>query len=129
MCIRDSRYTHDNKQGFDFLNYTLPLIPFTLEPTKDFDESWSQTTYKLGVDWRPNETLMLYANYSTGYLSGGGLVGNFPGIYQPEKVRAWEAGFKSTLLDSRLIFNGAAYYQKIKDMQVFVQDITGSRID
>jgi len=123
------RYTHDNKQGFDFLNFTLPLIPFTTEPTKDFDENWSQTTFKLGANWRPNENLMLYGNYSTGYLSGGGLVGNFPGIYQPEKVRAWEAGFKSTLLDNRLIFNGAAYYQKIKDMQVFVQDITGSRID
>ena len=123
------RYTHDNKQGFDFLNFTLPRIPFTVEPTKDFDENWSQTTFKLGASWRPSENLLLYGNYSTGYLSGGGLVGNFPGIYQPEKVRAWEAGFKSTLMDNRLLFNAAAYYQKIKDMQVFVQDITGSRID
>ena len=72
---------------------------------------------------------MIYASASKGYLSGGGLVGNFPGIYQPEKVKAYEVGFKSTLLDNRLMFNAAAYHQKIKDMQVFVQDITGSRID
>lgn len=123
------RYTHDNKKGFDFLNYTLPRIPFTLEPSKNFDESWSQTTFKLGANWKPTEDILLYANYSTGYLSGGGLVGNFPGIYQPEKVDAVEAGFKSTLADNRVIFNGAIYHQKIKDMQVFVQDITGSRID
>ena len=31
--------------------------------------------------------------------------------------------------DNRVVFNGAAYHQKIRDMQVFVQDITGSRID
>jgi iron complex outermembrane receptor protein len=123
------RYPRDEKKGFDFLNFTLPLIPFTLEPTKAFDEDWSQTTYKLGANWRPTDDLMLYASYSTGYLSGGGLVGNFPGIYQPEKVRALEAGFKSTLAGGRVIFNGAAYHQKIRDMQVFVQDITGSRID
>jgi iron complex outermembrane recepter protein len=123
------RYTRDEKKGFDFLNFTLPLIPFSVEPSKAFEEDWSQTTYKLGANWRPTDNAMLYASYSTGYLSGGGLVGNFPGIYQPEKVRAWEAGFKTTLADNRVIFNGAAYHQKIRDMQVFVQDITGSRID
>jgi iron complex outermembrane receptor protein len=123
------RYTRDEKKGFDFLNFTLPLIPFSVEPSKAFDEDWSETTYKLGANWRPTDNAMLYASYSTGYLSGGGLVGNFPGIYQPEKIRAWEAGFKTTLADNRVIFNGAAYHQKIRDMQVFVQDITGSRID
>jgi iron complex outermembrane receptor protein len=123
------RYTDDNKRGFDYLNYTLPLIPFTTEPSKTFDESWTQTTYKLGVHWRPTEDVLVYGSYSTGYLSGGGLVGNFPGIYQPEKIRAWEAGFKATFADDRVLLNGAAYRQKIRDMQVFVQDITGSRID
>ena len=123
------RYTHDTKKGFDFLNFTLPRIPFSVEPTKAFDKSWSQMTGKVGATWRAAEHVLLYANYSRGYLSGGGLVGNFPGIYQPEKVRALEVGFKTTLADNRLIFNGAAYRQKIRDMQVFVQDITGSRID
>jgi len=123
------RYTHDRKKGFDFLNYTLPLIGFSTEPTKTFNESWSEVTGKVGVAWRVSDGVMAYANYATGYLSGGGLVGNFPGIYEPETVRAWEAGFKTTLLDGRLLFNGAAYRMKIRDMQVFVQDITGSRID
>ena len=123
------RYTDDNKKGFDFLNFTLPLIPFTVEPSKTFDQGWTQPTYKFGVNWRPTTDILVYGSYSTGYLSGGGLVGNFPGIYQPEKVRAWEAGFKSTWVDGTVLLNGAAYHQKIKDMQVFVQDITGSRID
>ncbi|MBI1199870.1 MAG: TonB-dependent receptor [Phenylobacterium sp.] len=123
------RYTHDRKKGFDFLNYTLPLIGFSTEPTKNFNESWSEVTGKAGITWRVSDNALVYANYARGYLSGGGLVGNFPGIYQPEKVRAWEAGFKTTLADGRVVFNGAAYRQKLRDMQVFVQDITGSRID
>jgi iron complex outermembrane receptor protein len=73
--------------------------------------------------------VLVYANYSKGYLSGGGLVGNFPGIYSPETVRALEAGFKTTLADNRVTLNGSIYREKIRDMQVFVQDITGSRID
>jgi iron complex outermembrane recepter protein len=123
------RYTQDNKKGYDFLDFRLPLIGFVLFQDKEFDESWSQTTGKVGADWRLREDVLLYASYSTGYLSGGGLVGNFPGIYRPQKVKAWEGGFKTTLADGRVLFNGAVYRQEITDMQVFVQDITGSRID
>jgi iron complex outermembrane receptor protein len=123
------RYTKDHKKGFDFLDFRLPLLGLAFPASKTFDEKWSQTTGKLGASYQVKPAVMVYANASTGYLSGGGLVGNFPGIYQPEKVRAYEAGFKSTLLDQRLLFNASAYHQKIKDMQVFVQDITGSRID
>jgi len=123
------RYTRDTKKGADFLNYTLPLIGFTLPLAKTFDQSWNQTTGKVGISYKPSDDLMLYANASKGYLSGGGLVGNFPGLYRPEKVKAYEAGLKSTLMDRRLQFNAAVYREEITDMQVFVQDITGSRID
>lgn len=123
------RYTHDAKKGFDFLNYALPRIGFVLPISKTFDDSWTQTTGKLGAAYQVSPKLMLYANASKGYLSGGGLVGNFPGIYQPETVKAYEAGFKATLMDRRLLFNAAVYQQDISNMQVFVQDITGSRID
>ena len=123
------RYTHDVKKGFDFLDFELPRLGLAFPASKTFDESWSQTTGKVGARYQVNPGVMIYANASKGYLSGGGLVGNFPGIYQPETVKAYEGGFKSTLMENRLQFNAAAYHQKIKDMQVFVQDITGSRID
>jgi iron complex outermembrane receptor protein len=124
-----ARYTWDDKKGYDFLSYGLPLLGLVFPQDKTFDQSWSQATGKLGAKYQFTPGFMAYANVSSGYLSGGGLVGNFPGIYQPEKVRAYEAGFKSTLMDNRLVFNGAVYRQEITDMQVFVQDITGSRID
>lgn len=123
------RYSHDTKKGADFLNYSLPLIGFALPLAKTFERSWTQTTGKVGIAYHPTQSFMAYANASTGYLSGGGLVGNFPGLYEPEKVKSYEAGFKSTLMDQRLLFNAAAYHESITNMQVFVQDITGSRID
>jgi iron complex outermembrane receptor protein len=123
------RYTNDTKKGADFLNFELPLAGFLLPLAKEFEESWGQFTGKVGVTYKPTDDLMVYANYARGYLSGGGLVGNFPGLYRPEKVNSYELGFKSTWFDRRLQFNGAIYRADIKDMQVFVQDITGSRID
>jgi iron complex outermembrane receptor protein len=123
------RYTSDTKRGFDFLNYALPLIGFALPLHKTFDKSWDQTTGKVGLSYKPWDQMMVYVNASKGYLSGGGLVGNFPGIYQPEKVKAYEGGFKSSGFGGRLQLNAAIYRNEITDMQVFVQDITGSRID
>ncbi|MBL8555674.1 MAG: TonB-dependent receptor [Phenylobacterium sp.] len=123
------RYTKDTKKGFDFLNYQLPLLALAFPNSKTFDRSWDEVTGKVGLTWQVGDDVIVYGAYARGYLSGGGLVGNFPGIYQPETVRAFEGGLKSTLYDGRLLFNVAGYRQKIRDMQVFVQDITGSRID
>ena len=123
------RYTSDNKRGFDFLNFTLSQLGVSFPASKTFDRSWDQTTGKVGITYKPMDQMMVYANASKGYLSGGGLVGNFPGIYQPEKVTAYEGGFKSTGFGGRLQVNAAIYRNEITDMQVFVQDITGSRID
>ncbi len=123
------RYTRDEKSGDDFLHYVIPDFAFDLFLSKDFNPDWSEVTGKLGLSYQMSDDVMLYGNVSSGYLSGGGLVGNFPGLYDPEKVWNYEAGLKSRLLDDTLQVNAAAFYTRIDDMQVFVQDITGSRID
>jgi iron complex outermembrane receptor protein len=72
---------------------------------------------------------MLYATASRGYRSGGGLVGNFPGTYDPEYIWNYELGLKSTFADGRVQFNAAAFWSDYSDIQVFIQDIAGSRIE
>jgi iron complex outermembrane receptor protein len=123
------RYTKDKKHVVDFLNYHIPDYAFTLFQDKDVDPSWNEWTGKVGLAYQATENVLLFANVSRGYLAGGELVGNFPGIYDPETVMNYEFGVKSTLADGRVILNATAYRTAIKDMQVFVQDITGSRID
>ena len=39
--------------------------------------------------------------------------------YDPEQLDAYEIGFKSTLADGKVRFNGAAYYYNYKDYQAF----------
>lgn len=123
------RYTTDEKKVDDFLNYHIPDFSFTLFQSKSVDPSWSKTTGKLGLAYQASPDLMLYASVATGYLAGGELVGNFPVIYDPETVTSYEAGVKSTFGGGAVVLNAAVYHSDIEDMQVFVQDITGSRID
>jgi hypothetical protein len=71
--------------------------------------------------------LLVYGNYSTGYLVRGRPGRQLPRHLPAEKVtparRLQDDAARHRCVQRR------AYYQKITDMQVFVQDITGSRID
>ena len=120
------RYSNDEKDVNDFLSFNGTILG-THPPNGN--HSWSQMTYKVGAAYQINDTTMAYANVSRGYLSGGTLVGNIPGIYSPETAMNYEAGFKTQFADNRVQLNAAAFFTRINNMQVFVQDITGSRID
>jgi iron complex outermembrane receptor protein len=63
---------------------------------------------------------MTYVKYSTGYRAGGFNVRSNPPIdpvYQPEKIKNWEAGFKIDAFDRRLRLNGAAFINNYDDLQ------------
>ncbi len=79
-------------------------------------------TPKAGVDFRPNEDMMLYGSWSRGYRSGGfspraatALTANV--AYQPETVDSYEVGAKFDLLDRRVQLNIAGFYSDYQDLQ------------
>lgn len=83
--------------------------------------------FKGNVTYRPNDDLMFYATYSEGFRPG--LVNRIPGNGVPEAVLTdtvtnYELGWKMTLLDGRMRFNGAAYQIDWKDIQIAIQDPT-----
>jgi iron complex outermembrane receptor protein len=84
-----------------------------------------QLSGRVGLDYRPNNDLLIYGYVANGFKSGG-FVGDFVFdqiAYEPydsEEVVAWEAGFKSTLLDSTMQLNGAVFYYDYQDMQTLV---------
>jgi iron complex outermembrane receptor protein len=83
------------------------------------------------VDWKPIDDVMLYASYSRGYRSGtfnGLAYGNSRQVYfvRPEEVDAFELGFKTRFLDSRLQINGAVFYYDYKGQQGQVVDATAT---
>lgn len=112
------RYTRDRK-NFSATPITFPVGSLGTGTDK---ESWGRFTPKVGLDYQANEQVMLYASFSSGFKSGGyngraGLPTSI-GPYDPEKVNAYELGFKSELWDRRLRFNVAAFYNDYSDMQV-----------
>lgn len=92
----------------------------------------------LSYDFADN--LMAYVTYSEGFKSGGFTQRVFPPVippftappgtpdidliptYEPEFVDVYELGFKSTLLDGRMRFNGAIFHTDYDDLQVQVFD-------
>lgn len=80
-------------------------------------------SWRAGLSWKPNSDLLLYANATKGFKAG-----SFAGVpsasvtqYIPvtqESVLAYEAGFKTSLLDRRVTLEGAAFYYDYQDKQI-----------
>ncbi|MDJ0979695.1 MAG: TonB-dependent receptor [Erythrobacter sp.] len=65
-------------------------------------ESWTDPTFKLGVQWQPTEQTQAYAFFARGFRSGGynfrnGTTQFDPGPYDPEQQNAWEVGLKQDI--------------------------------
>jgi iron complex outermembrane receptor protein len=84
------------------------------------DDSWDSWTPKVGVDYQFNDNAFLYGSITNGFKSGGfnGLATTKQQSFDPETVWAYEAGFKTDLLDKRLRINTGIFYYDYKDMQL-----------
>lgn len=118
------RWTKDEKKGDDFQRIT----EFGVDLAKEVDEEWSEVTWELVAQYYPVDDTMVYGSVSRGYKSGGVLVGNFPGEYDPETIIAYEVGLKSQF-QGRYQVNAAAFYYDYKDLQLFLLEAFGARID
>ncbi len=133
------RYTFEEKDiianhYFDFVNFTVPIVT-DLVDSADFEKF----TPKLGVEYKPNTDLLVFASYAQGFRSGGfngriissaaQTVDNSVPSYDPDTNDTYELGFKSDLIDSRLRLNGTLFYSAYKDIQQSISDaVVGFRI-
>ncbi len=120
---RDSRSQYTSRAGiepraFDGWNVPLPVREIgTLVETGD---SWNETTFRFVLDHTLKGGQLVFASYSTGFLSGGfSETCATPSrcAYGPETNDNVELGFKADLLNNTLRFNASAYYTKYKDLQ------------
>lgn len=88
--------------------------------TREFRTGGSDTDFspRLGINFEPSPDTLLYASYSKGFKSGVVIAGGTTPMLRPEKIDAYEVGFKSVLLRDTLIFNVAAFHYDIQDLQV-----------
>ncbi len=82
----------------------------------------SNVDYRLAAQYRWNDELMTYLQYSTGFKGGGISPRPFvPGQAQPfnpEHLKSLEFGAKTDLFDRKVRVNTAVFYSKYKDLQL-----------
>ncbi|MBL4800767.1 MAG: TonB-dependent receptor, partial [Emcibacter sp.] len=84
------------------------------------DQSWSNWSPKVGLQWAASEDVTVYGHFARSFRAGGY---NFrspspnPVSFDPERVDSLEIGLKSKLLDNRLRFNAAVFFNKLNNMQ------------
>ncbi|WP_417320580.1 TonB-dependent receptor [Emcibacter sp.] len=100
----------------------LPNVPYDGSRS---DSNWSA---RAQVNFTPSDDLLVYASWNRGVKSGGYNSPLLPSpfaveevfmTYDPEKLDAYELGFKWDGLDGRLRVNAAAYYYDYNNYQAF----------
>ena len=80
-------------------------------------------TYRVGLNWKPNDDLLVFGSYSTGYKSGGFNSGGGNvalgqrRLFDKETTDNYEVGAKWTLADGRAHLNGTAFLMELDDFQ------------
>ena len=125
------RYTNEEKDFGDAFTFMYIDAPPTAGGTElqvfppvanDYDVA--DVSGKLGLDYLGLDNTLLYANISKGFKSG-----NFQGQltflpqtlanFEEENVIAYEAGFKTRLLNGSLQLSAAGFYYDYEDIQIY----------
>ena len=110
-AVLGARITKDDKSGSVNLGTGLAapttVLPFTYSNTKP--------NWLAGLNYHPVDNVMLYAKFSTAFVSGGSVAGI---DFQPETATSYEAGIKSELFDRHLRANLALYDVTYDHLQV-----------
>jgi iron complex outermembrane receptor protein len=90
----------------------------------DLDKTWDAFTYDVTPSWQINPDNLLYFKFSHGVKSGGfNTAATLPialVAVKPEKLDAFELGYKSTWFDGKLTFNATYFHYNYRDVQVNV---------
>ena len=128
-----------------FVDFTACTISQTIADRK---ETYKELQPKISVRWNANDAWTFFASWGVGFRSGGfnnlgsqatvDLFFNTPLLdpvavggaglgaqlsisdqFEKETSNAFEVGFKSQSAGGRVRFDGAAFYTKVDDMQLF----------
>ncbi len=121
---RETKEADVLNRGFTDDTFTSPNGDVTAEFTEE--ESWSDVSPRLSIDYNVAEQHLTYASVSKGFKSGGfNIRANTTEVpdsdepYDPESVLTYELGYKATIAD-RLQINLAAFHSDYKDIQLSI---------
>jgi iron complex outermembrane receptor protein len=131
--IAGIRYSNDER-SFDGEATNISfgeIIPVT---TLNESHTEDAITGKIGLDWKVNRDLLIFGNIATSYKSGvyyGGAVLDAEAwsYVEPEDVTSAEIGYKWTLLDGSMQFNGALFALEYENRQSLLTFVSGEFSD
>ncbi|MEP4892301.1 MAG: TonB-dependent receptor [Aliiglaciecola sp.] len=82
------------------------------------DLDYSETTYRIGLEYDVADSNLLYATFETGYRAGGVDLSAVSPTYDPEYIDAFTIGSKNRFLDNTLQLNLEAFHWKYDGQQV-----------
>ncbi len=96
--------------------------------TIDTSNKWDS---KFGINYKITDKAMVYADFAQGFRDGGSNSGypqgcynkGVPQVYVPDTLNNYELGWKTTWLNSHLVWDGAAYLMHWKQLQTIIYDV------
>ncbi len=137
------RWTHEKKEGAfsqfwvdgaDLSGFTpaqvtaINAIRAQFNPVTSFATKFSDNSLSglVTLNWKVAPDASIYGSYSRGNKSGGLNLTALPAGIEPEvapeKVDAFELGFKSQFLNRHATFNAAAFWTEIRDYQTAITE-------
>ncbi len=141
------RYTSDERSSVvlrrTFIGGISPLFGGTgvvLATTSDFSgsEKWTEFSPRVSLSWQPSDEQHLYFSYSEGFKGGSfdprAQTSGAPDLdndgtvtaeevfafmmFEPETVKSYEVGLKSSFLDGRMTTSLAVFYGDYENVQI-----------
>lgn len=123
--IQNTSAVRSNLNALPSDYYDYPLAAGEIESENDIAQSWSKTTWRVGLDYQISKDTLYYGYIANGYKSGG--IGDvlikqsdgerFDTSYDDEEVITYELGVKTTLLDGRLNLRANYFYSDYENQQ------------
>jgi len=109
-----------------FLQFPIPSQPLRYYPAGVQVQNFTNFAPKVGVEFHPNDNVMIYGSWSKGFKTGSWttrLSNPHPTYdaslhFDPEKATSEEIGIKSQLFDRRMRLNIAGFHTGYKNIQL-----------
>jgi iron complex outermembrane recepter protein len=113
-----------------YSTYNTPWLSYAYAPNtpSDYSETSNKVDGKAGASYKISNHVMVYADWAQGFRPGGNNTGFTPDCYKngvsqnyiPDTLNNYELGWKTTSVEGRLLWNGAAYYMSWKELQALI---------
>ncbi|WP_405240793.1 TonB-dependent receptor [Lentisalinibacter orientalis] len=114
-----ARYTYEEKKHTTrvFVGLINPPIPFNDTGQLPDEDSWTDVSPRVGLEFKPTDNQLIYGLVSKGFTAGNYSLGQREPV-EPETGYNYEIGHKGEFLDGRVQTSVTLFWMELEDLQV-----------